>query len=52
MGEAEQHASALSSVSAARLESVLDTAVDAILVINEKAQILVYNRACEKLFGA
>ncbi len=51
MGEAEQHASASSSVSAARLESVLDTAVDAILVINEKAQILVYNRACEKLFG-
>ncbi|MGL4444780.1 MAG: two-component system sensor histidine kinase NtrB [Alsobacter sp.] len=51
MCEAEQHASGPSSVSAARLESVLDTAVDAILVINEKAQILVYNKACEKLFG-
>jgi len=51
MGEADLHANASSSVSAARLESVLDTAVDAILVINEKAQILVFNKACEKLFG-
>ncbi|MHB2165562.1 two-component system sensor histidine kinase NtrB [Alsobacter sp. R-9] len=51
MGEPDQHESATMSVSAARLESVLDTAVDAILVINERAQILVFNRACEKLFG-
>ncbi len=39
------------SVSEARLESVLDTAVDAILVINERAEILRYNKACETLFG-
>lgn len=51
MGEGDLHAHASSSVSAARLESVLDTAVDAILVIDEKAQILVFNKACEKLFG-
>ncbi len=51
MGQPDLHGSASTSVSAARLESVLDTAVDAILVINEKAQILVYNKACEKLFG-
>ncbi len=51
MGEADLHDDASNSVSAARLESVLDTAVDGILVINERAQILVYNRACESLFG-
>nr|WP_256515666.1 PAS domain-containing sensor histidine kinase [Alsobacter ponti] len=39
------------SVSDARLASVLDTAVDAILVINERGEILVFNKACEKLFG-
>jgi two-component system sensor kinase FixL len=39
------------SVSEARLASVLDTAVDAILVINERAEILAFNRACESLFG-
>ena len=38
-------------VSAARLLSVLDTAVDAIIVIDENARILVYNTACERLFG-
>ena len=39
------------SVSDARLSSVLDTAVDGIVVIDEKAQILVFNAACERLFG-
>jgi len=38
-------------VSEARLLSVLDTAVDAIIVIDENARILVYNKACERLFG-
>jgi two-component system, LuxR family, sensor kinase FixL len=33
------------------LLSVLDTAVDAIIVIDEKARIQVYNQACERLFG-
>ncbi len=37
--------------SEARLVSVLDTAVDGILVIDERARILVYNSACERLFG-
>src|SRR4051794_17677001 len=40
-----------SGVSEARLSSVLDTAVDGILVINDRAEILVYNKACESLFG-
>lgn len=39
------------TVSEARLMSVLNTAVDGIIVIDEHAHILVYNNACEKLFG-
>jgi two-component system sensor kinase FixL len=39
------------SESEARLISFLDTAVDGILVIDEEARILVYNIACERLFG-
>jgi two-component system sensor kinase FixL len=37
--------------SEARLASLLDTAVDGILVIDEAARILVFNKACESLFG-
>jgi two-component system sensor kinase FixL len=48
---AQQAIDAGISVSDARLSSFLDTAVDAILVINERGEILVYNRACEVLFG-
>ena len=33
------------------LLSVLDTAVDGIIVIDQNASILVYNQACERLFG-
>lgn len=33
------------------LLSVLDTAVDGIIVINQDARVLVYNQACERLFG-
>ena len=39
------------TVSDARLSSVLNTAVDGIVVIDEKARILVFNAACERLFG-
>ncbi|PSC06674.1 PAS domain-containing sensor histidine kinase [Alsobacter soli] len=42
---------AITTVSDARLASVLDTAVDGILVIEERGKILVYNKACEGLFG-
>ncbi|MEJ8570998.1 PAS domain S-box protein [Microbaculum marinum] len=39
------------TVSDARLASVLNTAVFGIIVIDETGRILVYNRACEQLFG-
>lgn len=32
-------------------ETLLDTAADGVMVIDEQASILVYNRACERLFG-
>ncbi len=41
----------LPSVSEARLYSVLDTAVDGIVVIDDRARILMFNKACESLFG-
>ncbi len=37
--------------SEARLASVFDTAVDGIVVINDRGQVLAFNKACEKLFG-
>ncbi|MEJ1156942.1 two-component system sensor histidine kinase NtrB [Prosthecomicrobium sp. N25] len=39
------------TVSEARLLSVLDTAADGIIVIDGRARILVFNKACENLFG-
>ena len=39
------------TVSEARLLSVLDTAADGIIVIDERARILVFNKACEQMFG-
>lgn len=39
------------TVSEARLASVLDTAVFGIIVIDESGRVLVYNKACERMFG-
>ncbi len=39
------------AVSEARLSSVLDTAPDGIIVINENGYVLAFNKACERLFG-
>lgn len=39
------------TVSEARLISVLDTAVDGIIVIDEGGRIMLFNHACERLFG-
>ncbi len=38
-------------VNEARLHSVLDTAADGIVVMDANATVLVYNKACEKVFG-
>ncbi|MBO6758336.1 MAG: PAS domain S-box protein [Roseibium sp.] len=46
-----EHGEYASTVSDARFASVLDTAADGIVVINERAQVLAFNKACEKLFG-
>jgi two-component system, LuxR family, sensor kinase FixL len=39
------------TLSEARLESVLETAPDGIIVMDEASRLLVFNTACEKLFG-
>lgn len=38
-------------MSEARLATVLDSAVDGIIVIDDQARILIFNQACERLFG-
>ncbi|WP_181706309.1 two-component system sensor histidine kinase NtrB [Chthonobacter rhizosphaerae] len=40
-----------SPVSEARFASVLDTAADGIVVIDERGVILAFNKSCERLFG-
>jgi two-component system, LuxR family, sensor kinase FixL len=42
---------AVPSVSEVRLSSVLDIAGDGIAVLDDHLQILVFNKACERLFG-
>lgn len=39
------------SVSEVRLDSLLNTAVDGIILIDDSMRILVFNSACERLFG-
>lgn len=39
------------TVSEAQLLSVLDTAVDGIVVMDDHARIILFNKACERLFG-
>lgn len=39
------------TTSDARWESILDTAVDGIIVIDDHAKIMIFNRACERMFG-
>jgi two-component system sensor kinase FixL len=42
---------AAATVSEIQLASVLDTAIDGILIVDERAGILMFNRACERMFG-
>ena len=44
-------ASVNATVSDVQLASVLDTAVDGIIVIDDNAMILMFNKACERMFG-
>ena len=39
------------TLSEARLGAVLDTAVFPIIVIDEQARMLIYNKACDRVFG-
>lgn len=39
------------SVSQSRFTSLLDTAVDGMIVIDEAARVMIFNKACETLFG-
>ncbi|MEP1443897.1 MAG: ATP-binding protein [Hyphomicrobiales bacterium] len=39
------------TVSAARFDTLLQTAGDGIIVTNDRARVLMYNEACEALFG-
>jgi len=39
------------AVTEARLASVFDTAADGMVVINDRGQVLAFNKACERLFG-
>lgn len=45
------HDEGAAAVSEARLASVFDTAADGIVVINDRGQVLAFNKACESLFG-
>ena len=39
------------AISDAQLLSVLDTAADGIIIIDEHGVVITYNKACERLFG-
>ena len=47
----EGHCHVNSTVTDERFDSLMESAIDGIIVIDEKAKIVSYNRACEKLFG-
>ncbi|TYC52878.1 PAS domain S-box protein [Rhodobacterales bacterium] len=47
----QDHDEVAAAVSEARLASVFDTAADGIVVINDRGQVLAFNKACESLFG-
>ena len=47
----EGHCQVNSTVTDERFESLMESAIDGIIVIDEKAKIISYNRACESLFG-
>lgn len=48
---ATMHTQISKTVSEVRLDSLLNTAVDGIILIDDSMRILVFNSACEQLFG-
>jgi two-component system, LuxR family, sensor kinase FixL len=42
---------AIAAVTEARLASVFDTAVDGMIVTDDRGNVLAFNKACERLFG-
>jgi two-component system sensor kinase FixL len=50
-GSASNNSRAVPAISDAQLASVLDTAADGIIIIDERGMVLTYNKACERLFG-
>lgn len=48
---ASMHTEKSKTVSEVRLDSLLNTAVDGIILIDDSMRILVFNSACEQLFG-
>src|SRR4051794_27109390 len=51
MRRGDPRASRAGSVSDIRLASVLDTAVDGIIIIDKDARVMMFNKACEGMFG-
>ena len=50
-GSEDGHCQVAGSVSDERFGSVLETAADGIIVIDDKARIITFNRSCETMFG-
>lgn len=50
-GSASNSQRTVPAISDAQLASVLDTAADGIIIIDERGIVLTYNKACERLFG-
>ncbi|NVO15607.1 MAG: PAS domain S-box protein [Rhodoplanes sp.] len=50
-GSASNSQRTVPAISDAQLASVLDTAADGIIIIDERGIVLTYNKACEHLFG-
>lgn len=50
-GSASTSQRSVPAISDAQLASVLDTAADGIIIIDEHGIVLTYNKACERLFG-
>ncbi|HJW78162.1 MAG: PAS domain-containing protein [Microvirga sp.] len=51
MGKIDPRANRAGSVSDVRLASVLETAADGIIIIDEHARMMMFNKACERMLA-